>query len=142
MTPVCNTKNVELVRSLGADEVLDYTQGEDFTKNRHTYDVDAVGKQSFMRSRHALKAGGTYISTDGFRNLALSPISRLCSRRVAMPIARASRDDVLLLGQLLEDGEYHAVIDRSYPLDHVVAASRYVETQQKTGNVVLTVSGD
>jgi NADPH:quinone reductase-like Zn-dependent oxidoreductase len=144
VTAVCNTKNVELVRSLGPDDVLDYTRGGDFTKNRQAYDVvvDAVGKHSFMRSRHALKAGGIYVSTDGLRNIALAPISRLGSRRVALPIARARKDDVLLLKQLLEDGEYRAVIDRSYRLEDIVDASRYVETQQKTGNVVLTVSGE
>jgi NADPH:quinone reductase-like Zn-dependent oxidoreductase len=144
VTAVCNTKNVELVRSLGADEVLDYTQGDDFTKNREAYDVviDAVGKHSFMRSRNAIKNGGHYISTDGVRNFALAPISRLGSRRVALPIARAKKDDILLLKRLLENGEYRAVIDRSYPLEDIVDASRYVETQQKTGNVVLTVGGD
>jgi NADPH:quinone reductase-like Zn-dependent oxidoreductase len=144
VTAVCNTKNVELVRSLGADEVLDYTQGEDFTKNRQAYDVvvDAVGEHSFMRSRHALKAGGSYVSTDGMRNFVLAPLSRLGSRRVALPIPRARKDDVLLLKHLLENGEYRAVIDRSYSLEDIVDASRYVETQQKTGNVVLTVTGD
>jgi NADPH:quinone reductase-like Zn-dependent oxidoreductase len=144
VTAVCNTKNVEVVRSLGADEVLDYTAGDDFTKNRQAYDVvvDAVGKHSFMRSRHALKAGGSYIATDGMRNFVLAPLSRLGSRRVALPVARARKDDVLLLKQLLENGEYRAVIDRSYPLEDIVDASRYVETQQKTGNVVLTVVGD
>jgi NADPH:quinone reductase-like Zn-dependent oxidoreductase len=144
VTAVCNTKNVELVRSLGADEVLDYTNGDDFTKNRHAYDVvvDAVGKHSFMRSRRALKTGGSYVATDGMRNFVLAPLSRLGSRRVALPIARAKKDDVLLLKQLLENGEYRAVIDRTYPLEDVVEASRYVETQQKTGNVVLTVSRD
>lgn len=144
VTAVCNTDNVELVRSLGSDEVLDYTNGDDFTKNRQAYDVvvDAVGKHSFMRSRAALKAGGIYISTDGLRNIALAPISRLARRRVALPIARARRDDVLLLKRLLEDGEYRAVIDSGYALEEIAAASRRVETQQKTGNVVLTVTGD
>lgn len=144
VTAVCNTKNVELVRSLGADDVLDYTAGEDFTTNRGAYDsvVDAVGKHSFMRSRRALEPGGIYVSTDGLRNIALGAISRLGSRRVALPIARARKEDVLLLEQLLEDGRYRAVIDRTYPLEEIVEASRYVETGQKTGNVVLTVGGD
>jgi NADPH:quinone reductase-like Zn-dependent oxidoreductase len=144
VTAVCNTKNIELVRSLGADEVLDYTNGDDFTKNRQAYDVvvDAVGKHSFMRSRRALKAGGSYVATDGMRNFVLAPLSRLGNRRVALPIARAKKSDVLVLRQLLENGEYRAVIDRTYPLEEIVDASRYVETQQKTGNVVLTVSGD
>lgn len=95
-----------------------------------------------MRSRQALKASGRYVSTDGMRNFALAPISRLGSRRVALPIARARKKYVLLLKQLLQDGEYRALIDRSYRLEDIVDASRYVETQQKTGNVVLTVSGD
>ena len=142
VTAVCNTKNVELVRSLGPDEVLDYTAGDDFTKNREAYDavVDAVGKHSFARSRRALKSGGIYVSTDGLRNIALGPISRLGNKRVALPIARTRKDDVLLLKQLLADGAYRPVIDRTYPLDEIVDASRYVETQQNTGNVVLTVS--
>jgi NADPH:quinone reductase-like Zn-dependent oxidoreductase len=69
----------------------------------------------------------------------LGPISRLGKRRVALPVARATKDDILLLEHLLEDGEYRAVIDWSYPLEDIVEASRYVETQRKTGNVVLTV---
>jgi NADPH:quinone reductase-like Zn-dependent oxidoreductase len=75
------------------------------------------------------------------RNVVLGPLSRLGSKRVALPVARARKDDLLLLKQLLECGEYRAVIDRSYPLEDIVEASRYVETQQKTGNVVLTVVG-
>jgi NADPH:quinone reductase-like Zn-dependent oxidoreductase len=141
VTAVCDTNHVELVRSLGADEVLDYTQGDDFTKNRETYDavVDAVGKHSFLRSRRALKKGGSFIATDGMRNFVLAPLSRLGSRRVSLPVSPARKDDILLLKRLLEDGEYRAVIDRTYPLEDIVEASRYVETQQKTGNVVLTV---
>ena len=143
VTAVCNAKNIELVRSLGADEVLDYTRGEDFTMNHEAYDVvvDAVGKHSFLRARHALKAGGVYVSSEGGWNLVLSPISRLGKRRVKLPVPRARRDDVLMLRQLLEDGEYRPVIDRTYPFEEVVEATRYVETQQKTGNVVLTLDG-
>jgi NADPH:quinone reductase-like Zn-dependent oxidoreductase len=143
VTAVCNTKNVELVRSLGPDDVLDYTSGADFTENRGAYDVvvDAVAKHSFLQSRQALKAGGVYVATDGMQNFLLSPISRLGRRRVALPIARPRKEDVLLLKQLLEDGEYCAVIDRTYPLEDIVEASRYVETRQKTGNVVLTMGG-
>lgn len=69
-------------------------------------------------------------------------ISQLGSRRVALPIARSTQDDILLVKRLLEDGEYRAVIDRTYPLEEVGEASRYVETQQKTGNVVITVGTD
>jgi NADPH:quinone reductase-like Zn-dependent oxidoreductase len=147
VTAVCNTKNLELVASLGADEVVDYTQ-EDFTKNGETYDVifDAVGKQSFRRCRHSLKSGGIYIDTDpGF--LWHVPVLALLTKgigdkKVHLGIVRYTKEDVLFLKQLIEEGNYRAVIDRTYPLDEVVAATKYVETEQKTGNVVLTVSGD
>ena len=143
VTAVCNTKNVELVRSLGADEVIDYTQ-DDFTRNGETYDVvfDAVGKQTFMRCRRSLKAGGIYVATDGFRNLPLALwTSRIGDKRAALGIAKYTKKDVLFLKELVESGKYRAVIDRSYPLDDVVEATRYVETRQKTGNVVLIVDG-
>jgi NADPH:quinone reductase-like Zn-dependent oxidoreductase len=147
VTAVCNTKNLELVRSLGADEVVDYTQ-EDFTKNGKTYDVifDAVGKHSFRRCRRSLKPGGTFIETDlGF--LWHVPLLALVTRwigdkRVTLGIARYTKKDVVLLKELIEAGKYRAVIDRRYSLEDVVEATKYVETGQKTGNVVLTVSGD
>jgi NADPH:quinone reductase-like Zn-dependent oxidoreductase len=146
VTAVCNTKNVELVASLGADQVIDYTQ-EDFTKNGETYDVvfDAVGKHSFRRCRRSLKPGGIYIETDlGF--LWHVPILALLTRRignkrVTLPVPRYTKEDVLFLKELIEAGKYRAVIDRHYPLEDVVEATRYVETGQKTGNVVLTVNG-
>ncbi|MBA2383360.1 MAG: NAD(P)-dependent alcohol dehydrogenase [Actinobacteria bacterium] len=145
VTAVCNTKNVELVRTLGADEVIDYLQ-EDFTKNGKTYDVvfDAVGKHSFRRCRHSLKPGGIYITADlGF--LYHVPLLALATRflgdeKAVLGIGKYRKEDILLLKELIEAGRYRAVIDRSYPLDEVVAATKYVETGQKTGNVVLTVS--
>jgi NADPH:quinone reductase-like Zn-dependent oxidoreductase len=147
VTAVCNTKNVETVRSLGADEVVDYTQ-EDFTKSGETYDVifDAVGKHSFGRCKGSLKPGGIYFATDlGF--LAQNPVlavvtSRIGDKKVRFPLPQYTQKDVLFLKELIEAGKYRAVIDRCYPLEHVVEATRYVETEQKTGNVVLTVSGD
>jgi NADPH:quinone reductase-like Zn-dependent oxidoreductase len=143
VTAVCNTKNVELVRSLGADNVIDYTQ-EDFTKNGVTYDVifDAVGKHSFRRCRRSLEKGGVYLPTDGWENLPLALLTRwIGDKRVLLAIPpRYRKEDVLLLKRLLEAGSYRAVIDRSYPLEQAVEATRYVETQQKTGNVVLTVN--
>ncbi len=146
VTAVCNTKNVELVRSLGADRVIDYTQ-EDFTKNGETYDVifDAVGKHSFRRCRRSLKPGGIYIETDlGFMwhvpILALLT-RRIGDKRVTLPVPKYTQKDVLFLKELIEAGKYRPVIDRSYPLEQVVEATRYVETGQKTGNVVLTVNG-
>ena len=144
VTAVCNTKNLELVRSLGADRVIDYTQ-EDFTKNGQTYDIifDAVGKHSFRRCRGSLKAGGAYVATDGFRNLFLALwTSRVGDRKVLFPIPpHYTKKTVLFLKEIIEAGNFRAVIDRRYPLEDVVEATRYVETQQKTGNVVLTVSG-
>ncbi len=145
VTAVCDTKHVELVYSLGADTVVDYTR-EDFTRNGETYDVifDAVGKESFRRCRHSLNPGGTFVDTDpGF--LWHVPLLALLTRwigdkRVALGITRYTKADVVLIKELLEAGTYRAVIDRSYPLDEIVAAHRYVETGQKTGNVVLTVS--
>jgi NADPH:quinone reductase-like Zn-dependent oxidoreductase len=145
VTAVCNTKNVELVRSLGADEVIDYTN-DDFTKDGETYDVifDAVGKHSFSRCRGSLKPGGAYVATDGFRNLFLALwTSRIGDKKVLFPIPpHYTKKNVLFLKELIEDGKYRAVIDRRYPLEQVVEATRYVETEQKTGNVVLTVFVD
>ena len=142
VTAVCNTKNVELVKSLGADRVIDYTQ-EDFTKNGETYDIifDAVGKHSFSRSRGSLKPGGAYVATDGFRNLFLALwTSRIGDKKALFPIPpHYTKKNVLFLKELIETGKYRAVIDRRYPLEDVVEATRYVETQQKTGNVVLTI---
>ena len=144
VTAVCNTKNLELVRSLGADRVIDYTQ-EDFTKNGQTYDVifDAVGKHSFRRCRDSLKQGGIYVATDGLRNLILALWTpRLGGKKVMFPIPpRYTKKDVLFLKELIETGRYRAVIDRRYPLEAVVEATTYVETKQKTGNVVLTING-
>ena len=143
VTAVCNTKNVELVRSLGADRVIDYTQ-EDFTKNGQTYDVifDAVGKHSYRRCKGSLSRGGVYVATDGFKNLFLALwTSHLGDKKVLFPIPpHYTKKNVLFLKDLVEAGRFRAVIDRCYPLDDVVEATRYVETQQKTGNVVLTVS--
>ena len=145
VTAVCRTKNVGLIRSLGADEVIDYTQ-EDFTKNGRRYDVifDSVGKHSFRRSRRSLKRGGTFIETDlGFMwhvPLLLLATRWIGSRNLKMGIARYQKKDLLFLKDLIEAGEYRAVIDRTYPLEEVIEATRYVETEQKTGNVVLRLA--
>jgi NADPH:quinone reductase-like Zn-dependent oxidoreductase len=144
VTAVCNTKHVDLVRSLGADHVVDYTK-EDFRKRGETYDVilDAVGKQKFRRCKGSLKPGGVYLPTDGWENFAMALwTARIGDKKVRVAIPpRYTKEYVLLLKELIEAGEYRAVIDRSYPLEDVVEATRYVETQQKTGNVLLTVSG-
>jgi NADPH:quinone reductase-like Zn-dependent oxidoreductase len=143
VTAVCNTKNLELVRSLGADEMIDYAR-QDFTKNGERYDVifDAVGKHSFWRSRHSLRSGGKYIPTDRFVNLLWAAWTwKIGNASVVLDIPPHYRKrDLLFLRELLEAGKYRPVIDRRYPLEDVVEATKYVETAQKTGNVVLTVS--
>jgi NADPH:quinone reductase-like Zn-dependent oxidoreductase len=144
VTAVCDTRNLELVRSLGADAVIDYTT-EDFTRQGPTYDAvfDVVGKSSFGRCRTVLKQGGVFLSSDfGFlwQNTLLALWPRAIGGvRVKFPTPNASKKDVILLKELVEAGEYRAVIDRRYPLDEIVAAYRYVETGQKTGNVVITI---
>ena len=143
VTAVCNTKNLGLVKALGADSAIDYTR-EDFTQNGQTYDVimDAVGKHSFRRAKGSLKPGGYYLATDGLENLLLSFwTARFGDKKVIFKIPpRYSKQDVVLLKELVEAGEFKPVVDRSYAMQDVVEASRYVETEQKTGNVILTIA--
>jgi NADPH:quinone reductase-like Zn-dependent oxidoreductase len=144
VTAVCGTENVELVRSLGAGRVIDFKR-EDFTRDGERYDIvfDAVGKSSFRRCRRLVKPHGVFLFTDlGF--LWHAPVLALLTRfvgtrRVRIPIARHSRQDVLFLRDLVEQGAFAPVIDRSYRLEEIVEAYRYVETGQKVGNVVITV---
>ncbi len=151
ITAVCNTRNFEMVKLLGADEVIDYAK-EYFTRNSKMYDVviDAVGKSSFFRCRKILKPGGVYFSTDlGYlsQNIflaLLTPIfskmtGRQTGKKVKFPIPKASKEDMVFLRELIEAGKYKAVIDRSYSLEKIVEATKYVETGQKVGNVVITM---
>jgi NADPH:quinone reductase-like Zn-dependent oxidoreductase len=141
VTAVCDAERVELVRSLGADDAVDYTR-EDFARRGEMYDVifDAYGRHSYRRSRRALQPDGLYVATDlGF--MWHVPLLALSSKRVTLGIAKYTKADVRLLKELIDAGEYRAVIDRTYPLEGVVEATRYVETGQKTGNVVLTMNG-
>ena len=139
VTAVCPTKSVDLMRSLGADDVVDYLN-EDFTKSGKTYDVilDAAGKTSFLHCRQSLQPDGMYVTTDpGF--LWHDALISLTTKKAKLGIVRWTKADLLTLTKLIEAGDYSPVIDRTYPLEEVVAAHRYVETHQKTGNVVLTV---
>jgi NADPH:quinone reductase-like Zn-dependent oxidoreductase len=142
VTAVCSTKGLEVVKSLGPARVIDYTK-EDFTKNGETYDVifDAVGKHSFVRCKGSLKPGGVFLPTDGLANLVLDFSTRLFGDkkvRFAIP-PRFTKDEVLLLKELIDAGKFRPIIDRVYRMDDVVEAVRYVETEQKIGNVVLTI---
>ena len=146
VTAVCNTKNVEIVRSLGADEVIDYTR-DDFTKNGQQYDaiIDAVGKYAWHWGRKALKPGGVYVETDfgpyKLETVVMWVLTRwFGSRRLRFAGGWRNRPDLLFVKGLIEAGEYRPVIDRRYPMDQAAEAHRYVETWQKTGNVVLTMS--
>lgn len=142
VTAVCDTKNVNLVKSLGADTVIDYTK-QAFTKTNKTFDMvfDAVGKSSFRQCKPLLKKGGIYISTElGFmsQNPFLALITPLFgNKKVLFPIPTISKADVIFLKELVENGWYTPVIDRRYSLDQIIDAYRYVETGQKTGNVII-----
>jgi NADPH:quinone reductase-like Zn-dependent oxidoreductase len=145
VTAVCDGKDVEFVRSLGAQRVLDRFR-EDFTRNGETHDVifDAVGKLSFRRCRRSLNRGGVYVTADlGFMyHVPLAAlVTRLVgSRRAKLGFGRYRKEDLGLVKELVDAGKYRPVIDRRYVLDEIVEAVRYVESGQKTGNVVLRVS--
>ena len=144
VTAVCNSKNVKLIESLGADQVIDYTI-QDFTKTGQLFDFvfDSVGKSSFGQCKPLLSKKGIYISTDLGKNsenifLALfTPF--LGGKKVLFPIPKISKEDVILFRELVETGQYKPVIDRKYSLEQIVEAYKYVETGQKTGNVVITL---
>lgn len=146
VTAVCNTKNIELVKSLGAEVVIDYTK-EDFTKTGQIFDFvfDAVGKTSFGKCKSILSKNGIYISTElgkNGENVYLALITPLFGgKKVLFPLPTISREDVEFLKKLVTDGHFKPVLDRSYRLDEIVKATRYVETREKTGNVVIVVSG-
>ena len=144
VTAVCNTKNVELVKSLGADIVIDY-QTQDFTmvENKFHFILDAVGKSSFRQCKPLLTEKGIYISTELGKNaenifFALTtPI--FGGKKVLFPIPTINKKDVIFLKELVEKGVYKPIIDRHYKLDQIVEAYKYVESGQKTGNVILKV---
>jgi len=144
VTAVCHNNHVELVKSLGADEVIDYTK-QDFTKMNKEFDVvfDAVGKSSFGKCKPLLKKGGIYISTElGYmsQNPFLALITPLLGgKKVLFPLPSITKNDILFLKELVETGKFKPVIDRSYQLEEVIEAYKYVETGQKTGNVIITV---
>jgi len=147
VTGVCSTTNVEMVKSLGADKVIDYTK-EDFTKNIEAYDIifDTVGKSSFSRSKGALKQNGIYLSTVLSLGIILQTLwtSIVGSKKgkiafAGLRPANEQAEDLRFLKELVEAGKIKSVIDRCYPLDQTAEAHRYVETGHKKGNVVLSV---
>jgi 2-desacetyl-2-hydroxyethyl bacteriochlorophyllide A dehydrogenase len=138
VTGVCSTTNIEMVKSLGAHKVIDYTK-DDFTKNNQTYDVifDTVMKASFSHCKNSLKQKGVYITVD-YPLLTVLWTSIAGSKKVVFGIANKI-EDLVFLRELIEAGKIKPVIDRRYPLEQIVAAHRYVEEGHKKGNVVITV---
>jgi NADPH:quinone reductase-like Zn-dependent oxidoreductase len=143
VTGVCSTANLELVKSLGADKVIDYTK-EDFTKSGKTYDIvfDTIGKSPFSGCLRSLKQNGTYLRAV---HINLSPIlqglwtSMTSNKKVIGGVAIERKEDLIFLKELIEAGKMKSVIDRRYPLEQTAEAHRYVEQGHKKGNVVIAV---
>jgi NADPH:quinone reductase-like Zn-dependent oxidoreductase len=142
VTAVDSTAKLDMLRSIGADQVIDYTQ-EDFTKSGEIYDVifDVVGKISFSRSERSIKQNGTYLLANPMGSqMVRGPWTRLTSsKKVIMETASPTTEDLIFLKELIEAGKIKSVIDRRYPLEQVAEAHRYVEIGGKMGNVVITV---
>jgi len=142
VTGVCSTTNLELVKSLGADSVIDYTK-EDFTNSGETYDVifDTVGKTSFSRSKRSLKKEGIYLLTIAGPSQMVRGrwTSMTSSKKVILGAAYPKTEDLLFLKELIEAGKIKSVIDRRYSLEQIAEAHSYVEKGHKKGNVVITV---
>jgi NADPH:quinone reductase-like Zn-dependent oxidoreductase len=144
VTAVVATRHLDLVKSLGADNVVDYTVG-DFTQISETFDfvLDAVGKTTFFRCRRLLKSGGVFAATDlghWWQNLLLAAWSSIIgSDRVVFPTPKSSKAFVDWLKGRIEAGEFRAVIDREYPFEAIADAYRFVESTQKTGIVVINL---
>ena len=135
---VCSTPKIELVKSLGADKVVDYTK-EDFTKSGETYDIifDTIGKSPFSSSKRSLKKEGFYI----FATFGLGRAFRVAfNKRAISGLLEAKAEDLIFLRELIEAGKLRAVIDKSYSLEQIAEAHRYIESGQKKGQVVITLA--
>ncbi len=140
---VCSTTNLEMVKSLGADEVIDYTK-EDFTKSGQAYDIifDSVGKTSFSRCKESLKQKGIFLACImGLPELIqILWTSVTCGKKVKGGVAIERTEDLIFFKELIEAGKIRSVIDRRYPLEQIAKAHRYVEKGHKRGNVVIAVA--
>ena len=138
VTGVCSTTNLEMVKSLGADKVIDYTQ-EDFSKRAETYDIvfDTVGKSSYSDVKKSLKKKGFYLQAVMKLGQMIRSIGS--SIKVVGGVATEKTEDLIFLKELIEAGKLKAVIDKHYPFDKIVEAHRYVDQRHKKGNVVITL---
>jgi NADPH:quinone reductase-like Zn-dependent oxidoreductase len=146
VTSVCSTRNLEMVRALGAEQVIDYTR-EDFTRNGQTYDVilDMVpGKSSFARYQSSLKPNGLYLAgAGGLESLAQMAWTGLTGgKKVIAGMAPDRAEDLVFLKNLIEAGKLKPVIDRCYPLEQAAEAHRYADTGHKRGSVVITITAE
>lgn len=145
VTAVCGSKNVEKIRALGAHRVIDFEK-EDFTKLEEPFDfvLDAVGKSTFFACKHLLKPGGIYISSElgpWWQNIFLALVTPIFGgKKVVFPLPVDIKKSLIFMQQLLGEGKFRPLIDRSYPLEHIQQAFTYVRLGQKTGNVILTMS--
>ena len=143
VTCVCSTKNIELVKSLGADKVVDYTK-EDFTETGDNYDIifDTVGKSSFCSCKKALSSKGKYVTTSMTLRVAfLALLTKYGSKKKVISGMSLNKAEALnYIRKLIEEGKLKTVIDRQYPLEELPAAHEYVEKGHKAGNVVIIVS--
>ena len=143
VTGVCSAANMELVKSLGADQVIDYTR-QDFTKSDETYDIifDTVGKTSFSSCKNALKQKGLYLAgAGGLREFGqMAWTSMTGGKKVIAGVAPNRVEDLVFLKELLEAGKLKPVIDRRYSLEQTAAAHRYADTGHKRGSVVITIA--
>lgn len=142
VTGVCRTLRLELVKSLGADKVIDYTK-EDFTQSGETYDLifDILGKSSFSRCKRSLKQNGRYLLAS-FKMRQLFQMlwtSMIGSKKVICALAIGKQDDLIFIKELIEAGKIKSVIDRRYPLEQTAEAHRYIEKGHKKASVVITV---
>lgn len=150
ITAVCNTKNIELVKTLGATRVIDYTK-QDFTQDDQTYDFvfDTVGKSSFGKCKPLLQPGGVYISSElgwmaqnlffALTTAILGSMPGQDGKKVKFPYPPDKKRSVFLIKKLTEEGKFKAVIDRTYPLEQIADAFDYVGKGYKTGNVVIKI---
>ena len=142
VTGVCSTTNLELVKSLGADKVIDYTK-EDFTKSGETYDIifDTVCKSSFSRCKSSLKQKGIYLVTLPTLASILGMLwtSMVRGKKLILGVAGEKAEDLFFLKELIEAGKIKSAIDRRYPLEQIIEAHSYVDKGHKKGNVVITL---